>query len=182
MKQQTQTVTANPMKRIFVEKVTLNIGAGKDTQLLAKGVKLLHELTGVPPVKTVTQKRIPAWGLRPGLPIGCKITLRGKQADELIPRLLVAKNGKLADRNYDNNGNISFGIPEYIDIDGAKYNPEIGIIGLQACITLRRPGYRVKSRRMRPATIARHHVINKDEAVAFMSERFKIALGEEEEK
>jgi large subunit ribosomal protein L5 len=170
------------MKRVYVEKVTLNIGAGKDTQLLNKGVKLLEELTGIPPVKTVTNKRIPAWGLRPGLPIGCKITLRGKQAEEMIPRLLAAKSNKLAERNYDNSGNISFGIPECIDIEGSKYNPEIGIIGLQACITLRRPGYRVKSRRIRPARIAKHHIITKEEATQFMNERFGTKFGEEDEK
>lgn len=180
MKQQTETVM-HPMKRISVEKVTLNIGAGKDTQLLNKGVKLLEQLTGIPPIKTVTQKRIPAWGLRPGLPIGCKITLRGKKAEELIARLLVAKNGKLETRNYDDNGNISFGIPEYIDIEGAKYDPEIGIIGLQACITLTRPGYRIKARRMRPSPVNRRHIINKEEAITFMAERFKVQLGSSED-
>lgn len=170
------------MKQIRVEKVTLNIGAGKDTQLLNKGVKLLQDLTGIPPVKTVTNKRIPAWGLRPGLPIGAKITLRGKDAEDFIPRLLAAKEFKLAQRNYDDAGNISFGVPEYIDIEGAKYNPEIGIIGLQACITLTRPGYRVKKRRMRPAPLAKQHVITKDEAMAFMAERFKVVEGEYEHK
>lgn len=170
------------MKQIRVEKVTLNIGAGKDTQLLNKGVKLLQELTGIPPVKTVTQKRIPGWGLRPGLPIGVKITLRGKEAEEFIPRLLAAKELKLAARNYDEAGNISFGIPEYIDIDGAKYNPEIGIIGLQACITLIRPGYRVKRRRYRSASLNKNHIITKEEAVAFMADRFKVVEGEYEKR
>ncbi len=179
MKQTTETVS-HPMKRISVEKLTLNIGAGKDTTLLNKGVKLLEQLTGVPPIKTITQKRIPGWGLRPGLPIGCKITLRGKAAEELIPRLLVAKSNKLELRNYDTRGNISFGIPEYIDIEGAKYEPEIGIIGLQVCLTLTRPGYRIKNRRIRPGTVNQHHVINKDEAVKFMAERFNTQIGEEE--
>jgi large subunit ribosomal protein L5 len=170
------------MREIRVEKVTLNIGAGKDTALLNKGVKLLQELTGIPPVKTVTQKRIPGWGLRPGLPIGAKITLRGKQAEEFIPRLLAAKELKLAERNYDNAGNISFGIPEYIDIEGAKYNPEIGIIGLQACITLVRPGYRVKRRRLKPAKLDKDHVISKEDAMSFMAGRFKVIEGEHEER
>src|SRR5258706_5236854 len=106
-----ETIQIHPMKQIKIEKVTLNIGAGKDTQLLNKGVKLLHELTGIPPLKTITNKRIPGWGLRPGLPIGVKITLRGKQAEEFIPRLLAAKELKLAERNYDEMGNINFGIP-----------------------------------------------------------------------
>lgn len=179
MKQTTETVM-HPMKRVSIEKLTLNIGAGKDTTLLNKGVKLLEQLTGVPPIKTVTQKRIPGWGLRPGLPIGCKITLRGKKAEELIPRLLVAKSNLLEERNYDERGNISFGIPEYIDIEGAKYDPEIGIIGLQVCITLTRPGYRVKNRRIRPSPISQHHVINKDEAMKFMADRFHTQLGNKE--
>jgi large subunit ribosomal protein L5 len=182
MTQHQETVSIHPMKQIRVEKLTLNIGAGKDTQLLNKGVKLLQALTGIPPVKTITQKRIPGWGLRPGLPIGAKITLRGEQATSFIPRLLAAKELKLAERNYDNVGNISFGIPEYIDIEGAKYDPEIGIIGLQACITLERPGYRVKRRRNRTGVLDKRHVITKDEAMVFMQEQFKVQLGEHESK
>jgi len=66
----------NPMKVIRIEKITLNIGAGKDQNRLDKAKILLKHVTGIEPVKTVTKKRIPNWGLRPGLPIGCKITLR----------------------------------------------------------------------------------------------------------
>jgi len=168
----------HPMKRIQVMKLTLNVGAGKDTKMLEKGMKLLEQLTGVPPVKTITQKRIPGWGLRPGLPIGCKVTLRGKEAAALIPRLLSAKENKLKKNHYDNAGNISFGVPEYIDVDGAKYDPDIGIIGFQVCITLSRPGYRVKNRRLRVSRVGRHQVITQDEAVAFMREQFKTEVDE----
>ena len=159
------------MQTIKVEKLTLNIGAGKDSKLLEKGMKLIESLTGIPPVKTVTQKRIPGWGLRPGLPIGCKITIRGEKALELIPRLLVAKENSLSTKNFDDAGNISFGVPEYIDIEGANYDPEIGIIGLQVCVTLTRPGYRVKHRALRPGNIARQRIV-RNEAVAFMKEKF----------
>ena len=69
----------NAMKTIKIEKVTLNVGAGKDVAVLEKGMKLIKHLTGLDPVKTYTQKRIQAWGLRPGLPIGCKITIRDRQ-------------------------------------------------------------------------------------------------------
>lgn len=68
------------MRRISVDKVTLNFGAGNDQKKLAKGVQLLRMISGKEPVKTKTVKRIPSWGLRPGLPIGCKITLRGAEA------------------------------------------------------------------------------------------------------
>lgn len=168
----------NPMKTIRVEKLTLNIGAGKDAKLLEKGVKLIEELTGIPPVKTVTQKRIPGWGLRPGLPIGCKLTLRGKKALEMIPRLLAAKENRLTTKNFDQAGNISFGIPEYIDIAGAKYNPDIGVIGLQVCITLERPGFRIRRRKLRPMTVPAAHRIAQEEAISFMAQNFKTKVEE----
>src|SRR3989338_9288106 len=123
----------NVMKKIRIEKLTLNIGAGKDQTLLEKGVKLLKNITGMTPIKTVTNKRIPTWGLRPGLPIGCKVTLRGKKAEELLKRLLESKANKIMESQFDNYGNIAFGIQEYVDVPGAKYDPEIGIIGFEAC-------------------------------------------------
>jgi large subunit ribosomal protein L5 len=146
---------------------------------LEKAEKLIERLTGVKPVKTKTQKRIPGWGLRPGLPIGVKLTLRGKQAEELIPKLLAAKENRLKPSNLDQAGNVSFGIPEYIDIEGAEYDPKIGIIGLQACITLERPGYRVKRRRVRNAKPGKKHVITPAEALAFMTDRFKTKFEED---
>lgn len=182
MARQEQQLATHPMRTVRVEKLTLNIGAGKDAQLLNKGVKLLEAITGIPPVKTVTQKRIPGWGLRPGLPIGCKITLRREAAEQLIPRLLASREHLLSERNYDVNGNVSFGIPEYIDIEGAKYDPEIGIIGLQACITLTRAGYRVKRRRLRPTSLGKRHVITKAEAMEFMRDRFNVKVGEHDAK
>jgi len=174
-----QLIFMNQMRTIRIEKLTLNIGAGKDQALLAKGEKLIESLTGIKPIRTKTQKRIPGWGLRPGLPIGVKLTLRGKVAEALIPRLLAAKENKLKPSNLDAVGNVSFGIPEYIDIEGAKYDPTIGIIGLQACITLERPGYRTKRRRIRPAKPGVEHIIKPEEAQAFMQERFKTRFEEE---
>ncbi len=169
-----KTMMTNRMRAIRVEKLTLNVGAGKDQALMEKAERLIEQLTGIKPVKTRTQKRIPAWGLRPGLPIGLKLTLRGEKALELIPRLLAAKNKVLKPSNVDAAGNVSFGIMEYIDIEGAKYDPEIGIIGLQVCITLERPGYRVKRRRIRPAPLGRRHRIRPDEAKEFLSEQFGV--------
>jgi large subunit ribosomal protein L5 len=169
----------NPMRILRIEKLTLNIGAGKDQGVLLKGEKLIEQLAGKKPVKTKTQKRIPAWGLRPGLPIGLKLTLRGKQAEALIPRLLSAKGHQLKPNNIDEAGNVSFGVPEYIDIEGAKYDPEIGILGLQVCLTVVRPGYRVKRRRIRPVPLSRHHKVTRQDAMAFMKERYKVRFEEE---
>lgn len=167
------------MKTIRIEKVTLNIGAGKDTEVLKKGLKLLQSITGKKPVQTFTQKRIPNWGLRPGLPIGCKVTIRNGEVKELLSRLLDARTNTLQESNFDNSGSISFGIPEYIDIRGVKYDPEIGIIGLQVCITLQRPGFRIKRRRLQAKRVPVKHRIPREEAVEFMRQNFNIKIGEE---
>lgn len=171
--------TMADIKTIKIEKVTLNIGAGKDPAKLEKAVKLIKHLTGIEPVKTITQKRLAAWGLRPGLPIGCKLTLRDtKRIKELLSLFLKSKGNKLSLRQFDNFGNVSFGIHEYIDIPEIKYNPEIGIMGFQTSVTLTRAGMRVRDRRLRNSTIPLHHRISKDEAISFMKEQFKIEVEE----
>ncbi|HJO01906.1 MAG: 50S ribosomal protein L5 [Candidatus Woesearchaeota archaeon] len=168
----------NSMKQVSMEKVTLNIGAGKDQAKLEKGIKLINSITGRNPVKTFTKKRIQEWGLRPGLPIGCKLTLRKKEALELLKRLFEAKDNTLQVSNLDNEGNISFGINEYIDIPGVKYDPDIGIMGLQVCITLKRSGFRVKSRALKRHAIPRKHRVKREDAIDFMKNMFNLKVGE----
>ena len=164
------------MKIIKIEKVTLNIGAGKDQSRLEKGVSLLKSIGNATPIKTVTNKRIQEWGLRPGLPIGCKLTLRKDRALKLLPRLLDAVDNKLNPSQFDENGNVAFGIHEYIEIPGVKYDPKIGIIGLQVCVTLERPGYRIKKRRLLVRKIPTRHRITKREAIDFISKNFNTAV------
>ncbi|MBI2133262.1 50S ribosomal protein L5 [Candidatus Woesearchaeota archaeon] len=168
------------MKKIRIEKLTLNIGSGKSQETLEKGMKLLKNITGLTPVKTTSTKRIPNWGLRPGLQIGCKITVRKAPAKELISRLLQAKDNKLSQSQFDSQGNVSFGIHEYIDIPGIKYDPEIGVMGLQASITLERIGFRIKRRKLQKRTISAKHQISKDEAIEFIKNEFETQIGEEE--
>jgi len=174
--------TKNPMRTIKVEKVTLNIGTGKDQQLLEKAQKLMKSLTGIDSVRTITQKRIAAWGLRPGLPIGCKLTLRHDEAQKIIPRMLSAKEFKLTDENFDDNGNVSFGIKEYIDVKDAKYDPEIGTLGLQCSVTLERPGFRIKKRKMMKKVLPMNHRIPKHEAKTFMTEKYGVKFASKEDE
>ena len=164
----------NKMREIRIEKLTLNIGAGRDERMLSKGEKLFKQLTGVDPVRTTTSKRIQGWGLRPGLPIGVKSTIRTADKHELIARLVAAKDNILGPECFDENGNISFGIQEYVDIADAKYDPEIGIIGLQVCITLERPGFRIKKRKIGKKKLPASHRISKEDAMKYMQEQFKV--------
>ena len=166
----------NIMRNIKVEKVTLNFGAGKENVRLEKGVKLLKKLTGIDPVKTVTMKRIPTWGLRPGLPIGCKLTLRGAMAFDMLNRTLVAREHKLKESQFDDRGNIELGVPEYIEVPGIKYDPELGILGFEVCVTLSRPGFRIKTRRIKVSKVPKKHRITKEEAQEFMVKNYKIEV------
>ena len=161
--------TANPMRAIKVAKVTLNIGAGKNEDLLKKGLILFGRLVPQTPVKTLTHKRIPGWGLRPGLTIGCKVTVR-KQAQQLLQRLLTAKGNQLSPKNFDKQGNFSFGIPEYIDIPGLSYDPDLKIFGLEAAVTLERPGFRVKRRKLHPSYLGKKQSISKDDSINFVQQ------------
>jgi len=167
------------MRQISIEKVTLNIGAGKDQAKLEKGIKLINNIAGTKPVKTFTKKRIQEWGLRPGLPIGCKLTVRKEKALELLKRLLEAKDNTLKASNLDNEGNISFGIGEYIDIPGINYDPDIGIMGLQVCVTLKRKGFRIKHRIIKRREISKKNRIKREEAINFMRTIFNLNMSEE---
>lgn len=167
------------MRKIRIEKVTLNIGAGKDESKLKRGMKLLKNITGIEPVKTITQKRVPTWGLRPGLVIGCKITLRGKKAEDMLRKLLEAKENMLSEGQFDGQGNFSFGIEEYIDIPGVDYDPEIKIMGLEVAVTLERPGFRIKKRKLKSKPIPKRHRIEKGGALQFMKEIFNVKVAEE---
>ena len=169
----------NKMRKISIDKVTLNIGAGAEASNVDKAVALLEKISGKKVVKTKAQKRIAAWKLRPGLPIGAKVTLRGAKAIEILKNLLQAINNEIPENNFIENG-FSFGIKEYIDISGIKYDPKIGIIGFQVVVTLTRPGYRVKNRKIKKSRISPQHKITPEAAIKFAQENLGIKLKEEE--
>jgi|TARA_Y100000310_G_scaffold102154_1_gene100352 large subunit ribosomal protein L5 len=171
----------NPMRAIKIDKITINIGTGKDQGVLDNGLKLIKHITGTKAVATATTKRIPDWGIRPGLTIGCKLTLRGKKAIELLTVLLEGIENRMDEKQFDNNGNVSFGIKEYIDIPSVKYSPDIPLIGLGVSISLKRAGgLRVKDKRIASRKIGKNHLITKKEAINFMKKKFNVKMGEEE--
>lgn len=162
----------NKMQEIQIEKLTLNIGTGGPGEPLEKAMRLLEKIAGSKPVPTKAKKRIPTWGIRLGLQIGSKVVLRGKKAEELLIRLLKAVGDTLSENNFDNQGNFSIGIKEYLDIPKAEYDMSIGIIGLEAAITLKRPGYRIRRRAIQTKKIPRKHSISKSEAINFIKTKF----------
>jgi len=171
----------NPMRRLLVQKVVVNMGVGESGERLAKAEALLERLTGQRPVRTYSRSTIKPWGIRRGAPIGCKVTLHKQRMEEFLKKALDAVDNKLRARSFDDHGNFSFGIREHIDIAGMKYDPDVGIFGMDVCVSVERPGYRVKRRRLRRSRIARRHQVTREEAMAFMRERYGVEIAEEEE-
>lgn len=160
------------MKRIGVDKIVINIGVGKSGEPIEKAKKALLELTGQQPAVRGAKKTVRDFGIHKGEPIGTIVTLRREPALEFLKRVIAAKRNVLKASSFDNYGNISLGIHEHIDIPGTKYNPEIGIFGMDVNVVLSRPGYRIAKRSRKSAQIGRTHRINKEEAIDFFKQEF----------
>lgn len=169
----------NPMREIRLEKVTLNIGAGEAGPKLEMAKKLLEKLSGTKVVVTITHKRSTFGGAKKR-PIGVKVTLRGEKAKEFLKNALKANENSLKPTQFDNQGNFSVGVKEYIDLPGIKYDPEIGILGMDVCATLSRPGYRVARRKIRPNKIGKRQRITAEEAREWVKKEFNVMVSKEE--
>ncbi len=157
----------NKMREAVVDKVTLNIGVGKSGQELENAKSLLERLSGAKAVPTHAKVRNPVFRIKKGDIIGTKATLRGPGAIEFVKKALKVKAFTLPSRSFDKEGNFSFGVPEYIEFPGAKYDPQIGMLGFDVCVTLRRRGFRVGKRRRGKAKVGHHHRLTKDDGIEF---------------
>ena len=164
----------NPMQNIRIEKITLNIGCGESGEKLEKAKKLLEVLTNKKIVITTTHKRT-TFGMAKGRPIGCKVTLRGKNAEEFLKKALDAVDFKLSKNVFDRQGSFSFGVKEHISIPGVRYDPDIGIFGMDVCVSLERPGFRVKRKKV-SHKIGKKHLIKPEEAMDWVVKNYKAEL------
>jgi large subunit ribosomal protein L5 len=167
-----EQISQNTMKRIVVDKVVINIGVGKSGEPIEKAKKALLELTGQQPAVRGAKKTVRDFGIHKGEPIGAIVTMRREPAIEFLKRIVAAKKNTLKASSFDGFGNISVGIHEHIDIPGTKYNPEIGIFGMDVNVTLSRPGYRIARKSRKSAKIGKEHRINKDEAMEFFRQEY----------
>ncbi|MBI2005198.1 MAG: 50S ribosomal protein L5 [Candidatus Aenigmarchaeota archaeon] len=163
-------MNTNPMLQIKIEKVTLNIGCGDDKQKIEKAQTLLEKITETKTVVTKSKKRS-TFGIAKGRPLGVKVTLRKAKAENFFTSMLKAVDNNVRTSQIDSDGNISFGIKEYIDLPNVKYSPEIGMLGMDVAVTLERPGYHVKRRRVRKAIIGKNHKINKEDTMNWLKQR-----------
>ncbi len=166
----------NRMKEIRVEKVTVNMGVGKTGVELDNAMEILKAVTGAKPIPIACKVKIPTWGIREGLTIGTKVTLRGEPAEKFLREAFVAKDNKIPKKSFDRLGNFGFGIKEYIDMPKVKYDPKLGIKGFDVLVTLERPGYRVKKRKLAKAKIDRKHLIGTEDAAGFVKRKFGVEV------
>jgi large subunit ribosomal protein L5 len=160
----------NIMREIKIEKVVLSVGGiGNE---LEKGYKLLEFLTKRKPTKRKSNKRIPAFNIRPGLEVGAVITLR-KNAEEFLKRMLITVDNILKKKQISKN-NFSFGIKEYIEIPGVEYQRDIGIKGFDVTVVFKRSGKRVSLRKIKKGKIPLKQIIQPEEIIKFLEANFDV--------
>ena len=171
-----KAVQENPMRTIRVGKVVLNIGLGKSGEAIEKGKRVLEQITGQKPSQRQAKKSVRDFGIHKGEPIGVVVTVRGPETAELISKLLTAREKKIAESSFDDRGSVSFGIKEHIEIPGTRYDPEIGILGMNVSVLLERPGYSVTRRSRRTSKIGKAHRISRDESMAYFKDKFGVTV------
>ncbi len=168
--------TESPMKKIYLDKIVLNMGVGKSGDAIEIAKRALDQISGKKSCPRNARETQRDWGIRKGEPIGVSVTVRGEDAKALLKRLLEAKGDTVKGKSFDNFGNYSFGINEHIDIPGVKYEPQIGILGLGISITLSRPGYGIRKRSKHKASVGKSHIITSQEAKDYLVKEFGVTV------
>lgn len=168
----------NVMRLPVIEKIVVNIGVGEAGDKLTKAEKVIEMITKHKPVRTKAKITNKDLGVRFGMPIGCKVTIRGKAAQEFLKTALWTRDNKLFTYSFDRDANFSFGIAEYTDFPGMKYDPNIGIFGMDICVTMTRKGWRVRNRRKARRKIPTKNKLTEDEVRDYLVKNFSVEFVE----
>ena len=127
-----------------LEKITLNMGVGEaqqNSKALDEAVEQLAIIAGQRPLITKAKKSIAGFKLREGMPIGCKVTLRGARMWEFLDRLMAVALPRIRDfrgldpGSFDGRGNYSLGVREQIIFPEIDYDRIDTVRGLDVTIT-----------------------------------------------
>ncbi len=168
-----QEQIAKGMGEVRIEKVVVSMGATGER--LERAVKLLKLITGRKPCKRKAKRRIPSLGVRPKMEIGAMVTVRGKEAEQLLARLLEAIDKKLKKKQISD-GTFSFGIDEYIEIPGMEYQRDIGVMGLDVSVAFYKPGKRVALKKIKRGKLPKKQRVSKEEIIKFLEEKFGVEV------
>jgi large subunit ribosomal protein L5 len=164
------------MRDIYIDKVVVHMGVGESGDKLVKGENIMKTITKQTPIRSIAKKTQPAFSVRKGMPIGCKVTLRGKPARDFFETSLKIINKTLFESQLDKSGNFSFGIEEHTDFPGMSYDPQIGIYGMDVNVVLERRGIRITRRRMEQKKLPAKQRVSKQDAIAFLKENYQVEV------
>ena len=134
----------NPMQVPRITKITVNMGVGEavaDKKVMDAAVGDLTKISGQKPLVTRSRQAIASFKIRAGLPIGCKVTLRGARMYEFLDRLISIAMPRIRDfrgvsaRSFDGRGNYSLGVKEQIIFPEIQYDQIDQIRGMDITIT-----------------------------------------------
>ena len=141
---QEQLGLSTPMAVPRLQKITINMGVGEaktNAKALDDAVEQLAIISGQRPVITRARNSIAGFKIREGMPIGCKVTLRGARMYEFLDRLLALALPRIRDfrginqRAFDGRGNFSMGVREQIIFPEINYDDIQEVRGLDITIT-----------------------------------------------
>ena len=164
------------MRDICIDKVVVHMGVGESGEKLVKAENIMKTITGQLPIRSIAKKTQPAFSIRKGAPIGCKVTLRGKSAREFFRTAVTILNRIVYESQFDKTGNISFGLEEHTDFPGMSYDPQIGIFGMDVNVVLERRGIRITRRRTAQKKLPSRQRVSKQDAIAFLKQEYQVEV------